>query len=186
MSWAQYFHDLPTLKGASDLVVEGKIVDIVRSFVGADGIPMTDFDVKVVKTLYGDPPSSSALVLQQTGGAVGGVHEEVDGDPLFQIGDSEVLFLQKNPDPNAYRVAGGPSGRFPISAGTVTAFAPDGLNTAPDTPVSTFEDQITKTVPKTVQHPTPALTTPAKIRAPRALGTPGSVPSWKLSPTPGS
>jgi hypothetical protein len=186
VSWAQYFHDLPTLKGASDLVAEGTFVDIARSYTGPDGVPMTDFDFKVLKILDGGPVSSGDIVVQQTGGTEDGVREEDEDDPLFQIGDSAVLFLQKNPDPDAYRVAGGPSGRFPISGESVKAFAPDGLPVAPNTATSTFENHITQTVAKTVQRPTPALTTPAKVPAQPTLGTPGSIPSGKLSIAPSS
>lgn len=119
-SWAEWYTDLKSLKYASDISVVGSIVGIAQQMV-QDSIPYTDFTFQVSQVLY-DPHhlfTGQTLLIHQTGGMINNQLVSVDGDPLFQVGEQAVLFLQQY-SPGHYLVTGGPSGRFRIVNHQVT------------------------------------------------------------------
>ncbi|HEY8295510.1 MAG TPA: hypothetical protein VIG41_09250 [Micrococcaceae bacterium] len=65
------------------------------------------------------------LTVRQTGGTVDGVVQQTSDDPLFTIGENNVLFLTQ-PSPGLFYVIGGPTGRLEIINGQVSPLAPDG------------------------------------------------------------
>lgn len=121
-SWAEHYSDLAALKEDSDVAIIGTVTGVASRTV-RDGIPYTEFDVRVVRALH-DPRSrltSSTIVVHQTGGPVSPNRVlEVRDDPLFRTGETVALFLRQYA-PGHFRVLGGPAGRFEVSQGTVVA-----------------------------------------------------------------
>ena len=131
ISWAEFYRDLGSLKRASALAVAGTIVAIDSQTV-EDGIPFTDFRLRVSRLLYnprhllqGDGQGSE-LIIHQTGGLLNGEQVSVQDDPLFQIGEGTILFLRPF-RPGHYLVVGGPSGRFRLHNGLVTSITDEGI-----------------------------------------------------------
>lgn len=121
-SWAEHYSDLAALKKDSDVAIIGTVTGIASRTV-RDGIPYTEFNVRVVRALH-DPQSrltSSTIVVHQTGGPVSPNRVlEVRDDPLFRTGETVALFLRQYA-PGHFRVLGGPAGRFEVSQGTVAS-----------------------------------------------------------------
>jgi hypothetical protein len=115
------------MTGNADAVIVGRVVAI--SGTGTDatsyqGVPYTEFSVSVVQWVKGNGPSS--IVIKQTGGTdAAGATWSVEGDPLLQVGEQDVFFLHEFA-PGDYFIVGGPTGRFPISGGTVSPM-PEGI-----------------------------------------------------------
>ncbi len=109
------------------------------------GVPYTDFTVTVTRKLH-DPatrlaPSSSAIVVHQTGGTVSGVTTQVEDDTLFRPGESVVLFLREY-SPGRFRVLGGPAGRFDVSRGLITPASRSLSDVPAQLPLETFTSQV--------------------------------------------
>jgi hypothetical protein len=120
-SWAQSYADLGSLKKDSDLAIIGMVTGVSGQTVRA-GVPFTDFNVRVIRTLQEPrtPLASSTIIVHQTGGRVGpNRYVMVHDDPLFRIGETMALFLSQYA-PGHFAVLGGPQGRFEVSRGTVT------------------------------------------------------------------
>jgi hypothetical protein len=126
VSWAVLYHDLSSLKRASDLAVVGTITAIAAQDV-EDNIPFTDFRFGIGDILYSPHPfQGSTLIVHQTGGLLNGKEVSVEDDSLFQIGEEAILFLRQL-SPGHYAVAGGPSGRFRLHNGLVTPITDEGV-----------------------------------------------------------
>lgn len=134
-SWATYYSTMAKLRASADIVVRGTIEQAFPAVENkkpgeADGYYTTDFRVNVTGDLLNrhDNNVNSALIVTQTGGvakAYGVVYETRD-DPLFNVGDDVILFLIQYA-PGKYRVSGGPSGRFSVTSGSVSAIVKDGV-----------------------------------------------------------
>src|SRR5487761_609016 len=126
--WAILYHDLGQLKLDSDLAVAGTFTSMSGQ-TEQTGIPYSDFVLTVNRTIY-DPkhrPSTSTVLVHQTGGTVNGHVAQIADDPLFKVGERVVLFLHEY-SPGRYFVVGGPSGRFELQAdGTVRPFNDEGV-----------------------------------------------------------
>lgn len=80
------------------------------------GIVVTDFTIQVVDTLRGNVTPGQRLTVTQIGGTDPRGNQIVAAnDPLFQIGQEEVLFLSPY-DGDKYSTVGGEQGRFAIDA----------------------------------------------------------------------
>jgi hypothetical protein len=92
------------------------------------GLPMTRFTIEVSRVLRGGATglaSGARLTLVQAGGPVELpaapdaprriLPLELEDDPLFKVGERQLLFLSRQPN-GEYMVAGGPDGRFALDA----------------------------------------------------------------------
>ncbi|WP_285725264.1 hypothetical protein [Psychromicrobium xiongbiense] len=126
-SWAEGYNTLAGLKAHSAVAVQGTFTKVVGQS-NLKSFPITDFEF-TVGIVINDPGHlasvGSKLTIRQTGGTVGGAIHQISDDPLFKLSENAVLFL-KQPEPGIFFVLGGPSGRFKVSNGTVTPFAPNG------------------------------------------------------------
>jgi hypothetical protein len=143
-SWSIGYHDLKSLKAASAVVIEGTISAVARVTLDtATNIPYTDFTVSIDKVVF-DPQGrvhGATTIVHQTGGIVNGTLYQVDDDPLFQIGERVVLFLHEY-DPGKYYVVGGPTGRFEVRLGIVSAASTGGVALLPSTTIDAFLVQV--------------------------------------------
>ena len=116
-SWAEGALDLQGLFTMADAVVVGKIgkvLEVNESFsfdspLGKQYTYLTDYEF-IVETDLKAKVKSDNILIRQNGKA--GV-EQFEDDPLFQPGDSYLLFLREW-GPGEYNVIGGPQGRFKI------------------------------------------------------------------------
>lgn len=94
------------------------------------GILKTDFTVEVLEVMAGDSVQrGQRLTVAQLGGVDDrGRTVSVEDDPLFKVGEQEVLFLQRDPDSRRFFTVGGGQGRYKItraeSLHPVSAHAP--------------------------------------------------------------
>jgi hypothetical protein len=134
VTWAHLYHDLPSLKRASDVAVVSDVCGIAdQGLEGGTKTPYTEFSVTVQSVLFAHGPTQdlsgntltphSTFILHQLGGTSyrqqQPVHMEVADDPLFTVGDQVLLFLHQY-SPGHYFVEGGPSGRFSVVNGLVS------------------------------------------------------------------
>ncbi len=91
------------------------------------GLLLTDFTVEVVSTLRGTAVPGQRLTVTQVGGTDSQGGQVIVPDvPLFNVGETEVLFLYPYPDVASakYTTVGGAQGRFTVnSAGILQALA---------------------------------------------------------------
>jgi hypothetical protein len=147
-SWATYYLDLPGLINASDVVVVGTVSEILppqrHGQDPNDPQYLTTESVVTISDVLTNPGqeaiSDSQLTVVQTGGMTDNVLYQVDDDPIFKPNETLVLFLVRNAG-GTYRTAGGPSGRFEVSHGRVTASA-DNAVPAKDVAMDKFEQMV--------------------------------------------
>jgi hypothetical protein len=127
-SWAVEYHTLHDLKAHATVAVQGSFTGVIAQTTDDKGIPYTDFEFTVDQVLN-DPghlvTPGAKLVIHQTGGTVNGQVHQIGDDPLFQVSESCVLFLNQF-QPGHFFVIGGPTGRFEIKKGTVSPHDPKG------------------------------------------------------------
>lgn len=135
MSWAYHYGSVRAIGAASPLVVVGSVDAVTRT--GPDpqtaGVPQTTFTVTVERTLKGTAPGQSISVVQ-SGGQVGTVLYEAEGDPLLPVGGHVVLFLRPLSDvgPTTYAMVGGPEGHLTLQGDRLVAASPEGLTLPAD------------------------------------------------------
>lgn len=116
---------------------------------GADsnsGYVTTDYDLSVNQVVFSKKNitiENNVVRLKQTGGIGSNdtLYETVD-DPLFKIGEQVVVFLIQYA-PGKFMVSGGPSGRFSVSDGKVSAVVKDGVQVN-DVPVNSFNHLVAR------------------------------------------
>ena len=139
-SWSTGYKDLKSLKAASTVAVSGTIAAVASATRDTKtNIPYTDFTVSIDKVAH-DPNGrvrGTSIMVHQTGGIVNGTLYQFDDDPLFQVGEHVVLFLHEY-DPGKYFVEGGPTGRFEVRSGIVSAMSTRGVALAPSTGLDAF------------------------------------------------
>ena len=79
-----------------------------------------------------DVPKS--ITFEQTGGVAAGSKFELEGDPLFSVGEQAIIFFTEF-SPGKYRVTGGPTGRFGFQNGRISPVTDDGIKVAEGTTV---------------------------------------------------
>jgi hypothetical protein len=117
VSWADGAPDMQGLFTTSNAVVVGKIGKVVdetnellgESRFGKNYMYYTDFEFIIEANLKAEVKNNS-IIIHQIGKAG---TQELEDDPLFQSGDSYVLFLREY-KPGNYTILGGPQGRFKI------------------------------------------------------------------------
>ena len=117
ISWADGAPDMQGLFTTADAVVVGKIGKVIdetnellgESRFGKNYMYYTDFEFIIEANLKAEVKNNS-IIIHQIGKAG---TQELEDDPLFQSGDSYVLFLREY-KPGNYTVLGGPQGRFKI------------------------------------------------------------------------
>ena len=116
-SWAEGALDLQGLFTMADAVVVGKVGKVLDvneiyhfdSPIGKVYTYLTDYEFIVETDLKAEVKNNNILISQNGKAGV----QQFEDDPLFQSGDSYLLFLRKW-GPGEYNVIGGPQGRFKI------------------------------------------------------------------------
>ena len=111
VDWAYGYGNLTEMRNAADRVVDGVVVGSSTS--GCELI-FTYYTVKIIMTVKGNS-DSSLITVAQTGGVIGNSTQEVRDDPLMQIGDRVILFLNFDPKNGIYGTLGGPQGRLIVT-----------------------------------------------------------------------
>jgi hypothetical protein len=132
-SWAVTYRSLPDLKSNADVVARGKITKVIAQ-TEVKTVPFTDFEFTVEQSIQDnghrlsalDKSATAPITLHQTGGTVDNVRFQIEDDPLFQVGEEYVLFLNEY-KPGFYKVIGGPTGRFAVKQGIVTPINDEGV-----------------------------------------------------------
>lgn len=117
-SYASYmiYNNLDELYNVSKLVIWGVVESSkLNATFDAQGIDMPDiytkFTIRIKDVLKGDYSEPTIFVYQKGGTYRGAVFREKD-NPLMEVGDEVVLYLNSK-----YRICGGPQGRFQIVDG---------------------------------------------------------------------
>jgi hypothetical protein len=85
--------DIPTLKGMSESVVRGHVLD-VRSEWNSEGTGIFTFvTLEVTGRLHGN--ADNQLVIRVPGGTVGDFTTVMEGAPTFDVGDDVVAFIAR-------------------------------------------------------------------------------------------
>jgi hypothetical protein len=147
--WAHLYHDLKSLKGATDVAVVGTISAVAEQGIRG-ATPYTDFTLTVNRVLFNHKQAlvGNSVRLHQLGGTgrssqQQAVHMEVVDDPLFQVGDQVIVFLHEY-SPGRYYVEGGPSGRFHINKDMVTPINSKGIHLPTAMSVDQFASQVSQ------------------------------------------
>lgn len=110
------YNNLDKLYNVSKLVVWGVVESSrLNATFDSQGIDMPDiytkFTIKIKGVLKGDF-SEPTIFVYQKGGTYRGAVFKVKDDPLMEVGDEVVLYLNSK-----HRICGGPQGRFQIVDG---------------------------------------------------------------------
>ncbi|PYS56139.1 MAG: hypothetical protein DMG13_01270 [Acidobacteria bacterium] len=123
---------LDDLVSKSRSIVIGHVLESRTFWTDDHKLIMTAYTVQVQENIKGNTPQ--IIVITTIGGQVGNTVLHVAGMPMFENGESAVLFLEQS---GAYTtVVGLNQGKFPVSNGevsnTVSGLSfPDGLATKP-------------------------------------------------------
>jgi hypothetical protein len=154
--------DLKQLVGRSDVIFVGKVVKIHSRWTPDKRHIVTDTTFRVSQDLRGCKPGGT-VVVQQLGGAVGGIGMRVSGSPSFKRGEEAVLFTEKRGKARfvvgmrqgAYRLTRDTGGNVTVRAnlhGLTLADRHDGnlrlvkRTTAPEHRLSDFVGKIRETI----------------------------------------
>lgn len=145
-SYVNHFDNLQTMTADSDLVVKAAVlhaqpIRIVgetaptskqKQLGVTTGVVFTDYLLRVEQVLKGQPPDNGTIVVVQTGGIYNGVTEFIEDDPLFEIGERDILFLRdisndpiQAPGERKYIINGTPQARFKITNGQISPMIPE-------------------------------------------------------------
>ena len=133
-SWAESYDSLAQMARASDVVVGVTITGVDSlEIIASDpadpkfDIPMTVFRVRVDEPIDSGMRTGKEILVNQTGGTHTGVHFYIEDDPMMEVGDTAVLFLEEDEaKPGTYSVLGGPTGRLVLDDDSVRVL-PGGL-----------------------------------------------------------
>lgn len=120
-SWGGAYPSLAQMSQHSDAVVRGRITNVLgtETSTQAQDLIYTNYAFQVDKWIAGTP-SGSHIVIHQMGGSSGVREMTVRDDPRFDQGAEAILFLQQYA-PGKYFVLGGPTGRYPVAGGQISA-----------------------------------------------------------------
>lgn len=137
--WTKDFNGLREMVADSDLVVVGIVIgsqpsrlirdnlppEIEKNIEQAGGVPgliVTDYSFRVEKVLKGQLSKGDTIIIVQTGGTYNGVKEYIEDDPLFEVEERAVLFLNDisgdsilAPNEQKYTINGTPQARFRVT-----------------------------------------------------------------------
>jgi hypothetical protein len=110
-------YDTAGLVRASDVVVQGRVVETRSRWNEAHTRILTEVQVRVDDPWKGAPPK--VVTVRQLGGTVDGVGMRVVGEPVLAPADEVVLFLARIPlaaraAPPVYRMVGMAQGRLRV------------------------------------------------------------------------
>jgi len=139
--WIKDFKSLREMTTDSDLVVVGVVTDIGPSRLIGDspeaadaainagaipGLLVTDYQYKIEQVLKGKASVGDIITLTQTGGFWNGLTQYIQDDPLYELDERTILFLQDisgdsvlAPNEQKYTINGTPQARFRIIDGQV-------------------------------------------------------------------
>jgi len=129
-SWAEWYSSLEALRQHTDFVVLGSVSSVVAS--DTKPIPSTTVGVAVRTVLWQRDPKRTLPDTVQFQH-----NPELKDDPAVPP-DATIIVCLTEFSPGAYRVTGGPSGRFEVKDGKVTAVVPNGVELGADVNVQTF------------------------------------------------
>ena len=120
LSWANAYETIGEMTAHSDAVVTGAVTASSPT-VAAPGAPATDYRFTVDEwvTATDEVAEVPTISLHQTGGTIDGVTWQNDGDPLFVVGEKDLLFVRQYA-PGKFLVMGGPTGRVQVVDGSPT------------------------------------------------------------------
>jgi hypothetical protein len=101
------YADVPALTEASDVVVEGVVVDSDVYLDASSGHITTRWTVQVVDALKGDVAGTVSFT--QWAGELDGIAEVIPGDARFRLGERAVVFLRVGEEGGLYLTALGQS-----------------------------------------------------------------------------
>ena len=121
------YTSLDALMRASDLIVVGKVTNANSEIETHPADPRaqlvtTYFTIEIESHLYGDQ-SAETLGIRQMGGSARDVRQELEGDPLFEVGDTYLLFMRRDPESPRFVVLGGADGRFVVNGDRALALS---------------------------------------------------------------
>ncbi len=83
----------------SDLIVDGTVVSVLPAIIGNPDVPghvETDSLISIRQVIQGKSTTPGQVLLVQTGGTQGKWNVSVAGDPLVQLGQRYILFLDRD------------------------------------------------------------------------------------------
>ena len=130
-SYAELFTTVPGLTKAADAVVVGTVTASVDA-PPVDGLPFTNALVEVEEWVKGGAEDNQ-VTIHQTGGTLDGVAFLDEDNPLLEVGERGIFYLQKVPA--GYVTLSGPTGRMTIAEGKALPLPASTL-----TDIGTFKD----------------------------------------------
>lgn len=122
VSWPVKYANVAELTKSSDIIIVGKVADLIRTDVDpSTNLTQSYFDVTVITPVEPATFDQKNIVVTQTGGMNKNGMLEVDDDPIMKPGDTVVLFLNHGVPSSLYHVVGGPQGRFIVTNDNVSS-----------------------------------------------------------------
>lgn len=91
-SYPKYHPNLESMYEDADIVVFGKVENVIPSWKNKDGLVFTDSEFKVAK-YYKNAQKTENIVIRQDGGTIDGLEYRNEDIPLFNEKEEYVLFL---------------------------------------------------------------------------------------------
>ena len=85
--------DIPTLRGMSESVVRGHVLDVRSAWNDEGSAIFTYVTLRVTGRLHGS--ADNQLVIRVPGGTVGDFTSEMEGAPTFEVGEDVVAFIAR-------------------------------------------------------------------------------------------
>jgi len=136
-SWAEYYRSMSELKRNSGIGVVGTgatVGETVQPDIGPLFQLVTISVDQLIWNRDGKADVPKSITFEQTGGVAAGSKFELEGDPLFSVGEQAIIFFTEF-SPGKYRVTGGPTGRFGFQNGRISPVTDDGIKVAEGTTV---------------------------------------------------
>lgn len=125
-SWAFGYGDIATMAADSRVIVRGQPTAVLAERRGE--LIFSTYTFNVEESAKGSLETGTEIRLLQTGGTLGDESMVVSDDPLLDVHQEYVLFLQYSAEEDLYFIAGGPMGRFVVNEGmarTLSGWYPD-------------------------------------------------------------
>lgn len=116
-SWPYNYKDIKEISKASDVIALIKVEGTNKSYE-TQGIPVTEFSVKVIEPIYGT--NEEYLTVFMTGREDKNKLIQIKDDPLFQSDEEFLVFCKRNAD-GTVTILSGPQGRLVYSNGKLNS-----------------------------------------------------------------
>ena len=119
-SWAWTFDDVPSMAAHVPVVILGRAISVTSE--SRAGVILSSYDFEIQESAKGNQSPGKYITVVQMGGRVGDETFEIAEDPIIELNQQYVLFLQYSEADSAYYPVG-PFARFVVRDARVWTLA---------------------------------------------------------------